>query len=290
LNGSFPSMKSPAAPENQAEYWNGEGGLTWVRLQDLLDQVLAPFGRRVLERAAPRPGERVVDVGCGCGHSTLELAKRVGPNGSALGIDLSEPMIARARQRAMEQGASGLQFVAADATRHAFDGTADLLFSRFGVMFFPDPAAAFAHLRGALKPGGRAVFITWRPPQLNHWMYVPLNAALQLLPPPEPADPDAPGPFSLSSRPRFETLLAGAGFTQIAFEPCDDGMRIGANVEEGLAYTLAVGATRRALAEVSSDVREKASQAIRASLVPYQTPSGVILPAATWLVTARAGS
>ncbi|HMJ11651.1 MAG TPA: methyltransferase domain-containing protein, partial [Polyangiaceae bacterium] len=143
---------SDAARQQQLEHWNGPGGRRWVNEQERLDRVLAPLGELAIDQAAPRAGERVVDVGCGCGASTLALGERVGDGGAVLGVDISAPMLARARERAAAQGLRWVSFTEGDATTHPFGGDAHLVFSRFGSMFFADPVAAFANLRRALRP------------------------------------------------------------------------------------------------------------------------------------------
>jgi ubiquinone/menaquinone biosynthesis C-methylase UbiE len=161
---------------DQAAYWNGEAGARWVAGQDTLDTILAPTLKVLMDRAAVTGGERVVDIGCGCGISALELARRVGPGGRVLGVDVSAPMLARARQRATAD--LPLELVVGDATVHAFaPGWADLMISRFGVMFFAEPAKAFANMRRALRAGGRLVFACWREPARNTWMSLPLQEA-----------------------------------------------------------------------------------------------------------------
>ena len=186
------------ANAGQIDYWNDEAGPKWVRLQELLDHQLADLGLFVVERAAPAAGERVLDIGCGCGASSLELAQRVGPKGSVLGVDVSEPMLARARERARHAGVDNLQFQRGDAQVTPFEpGSFDLVHSRFGIMFFEDPPAAFANMRRALAPNGRVTFVCWQPLSENPWMRIPMAAALPHIElPPIPA-PGAPGPFAL---------------------------------------------------------------------------------------------
>ncbi len=164
----------------QIQYWNEQRGRAWVAQQELIEAQLAPLGRHAMDRAAIAAGERVLDVGCGCGQTTLELARRVGPRGSVLGADISSVMLGRARELAGAAGATNVRFEEADAQTHAFPPAGfDVLFSRFGVMFFADPRAAFANLRTALRPGARVAFVCWQALPLNPWMAVPLAAALQ---------------------------------------------------------------------------------------------------------------
>ena len=192
---------APAESNNAAQvaYWNDKAAVTWTALQDRLDAMFAPLTLRALDAASPKPGDHVVDIGCGCGATVLELASRVGPEGSVLGVDVSKPMAARARERIAAAKLGNAQIQVSDASVHNFEaGRADLLFSRFGVMFFADPSAAFTNLRRALRPGGRLLFAAWRPMAENSWFSVPLAAAADLLPPSPPLEPDAPGPFAFA--------------------------------------------------------------------------------------------
>ena len=176
----------------QVDYWNAVAGETWVTYQAQLDRQIQPLGAEALRVLEPAPGERVIDIGCGCGQTTLALAERVGAAGAATGVDISRPMLEVARQRPVPAGAAAPRFVEADAQAADLGrGAHDAAFSRFGVMFFADPAAAFANIRAALKPGGRMVFVCWRPLAENLWMRLPLEAAQPLLPPMPPADPAA---------------------------------------------------------------------------------------------------
>ena len=181
------SLAASGPNAEQITYWNEQSGPKWVALDGRLDALISPYGDRALERTKPALGERVLDVGCGCGRTTLELAARVGSPGSVTGIDISTVMLARARERARKSGAQNVRFENADVQTHAFEpGSFDLAFSRFGVMFFADPVAAFANLRGALAPGGRLAFVCWQPLANNPWMQVPLAATAPHLKLPEP--------------------------------------------------------------------------------------------------------
>jgi len=167
----------------QVRHWNEVAGPRWVLFQERLDRELAVFAEAVLERAKPAAGEAALDIGCGCGATTLELGRRVGAKGRALGVDVSRPMLERARARAAAAGAAQVAFLAADAQTAPLEPAAfDLLVSRFGVMFFTDPTAAFANLRRALRPGGRVTFVCWQKIADNPWLLVPLGAVAQELP------------------------------------------------------------------------------------------------------------
>lgn len=275
------------ANADQIAYWNNAAGETWAALQDRLDRQIEPLGRRAMDAGAPKGGERVLDIGCGCGQTSLELAQRVAPAGQVLGVDISEPMLEVARRRGGEAGATNVSFLAADAQTQAFPpGGFDLAFSRFGVMFFDDPAAAFGNIAAALAPGGRLAFVCWRPMLENPWMSVPMFAALPLLPPmPPPADPTAPGPFAFADPERLRGILASAGFVDIAIAPHDQ--QIGGNdLEQTVAMSLRVGPLGAVLRE-NPELKDGVVGAIREALTQYVTPQGVMLASATWIVTAK---
>src|SRR5260370_18482697 len=180
----------------QIAYWNDKIAITWTTFQEHIDTVFAPLTAVALDAAAPATGERVIDVGCGSGATVLELARRVGPTGHVLGLDVSEPMSAQARERIAAEQLRNAEVLVHDAATCVFPRSdTDLLFSRFGVMFFADPEAAFANLRLAMRPGGRLLCMAWRPLAENPWFSVPLQAARALLPPQPPPEPNAPGPF-----------------------------------------------------------------------------------------------
>lgn len=271
-----------AANADQIAYWNNAAGETWAALQDRLDRQIESLGLRAIEAAAPQPGERVLDIGCGCGQTSFELGRRVGPAGQVLGVDISAPMLEVARRRA----GTGVSFLEADAQTHPFDrGGFDLAVSRFGVMFFDDPTAAFANIGAALRPGGRLAFVCWRPMLENAWMATPLLAALPLLRPLPPPDPLAPGPFAFADPDRVRAILTGAGFEAIDIQPHDQ--LIGGNdLDQTVAMALKVGPLGAVLRE-NPELGDSVVSAIRKALAPHVTPDGVLLPSATWIVTAR---
>ncbi len=277
-------MDTPDTNAAQIAYWNDAAGQTWAGLQDDLDRQIEPLGRRVLEVLALKAGERVLDVGCGCGQSTLALGELVGVSGAVLGVDISQPMLALARARS--SAAPQVSYAEADAQTIGFASAGfDAIHSRFGVMFFEDPTAAFANLRGALRPGGRLAFLCWRDISENPIMTLPMQAAAKHLPPPEPPTPGAPGPFAFADPERVRGILAAAGFAEIALER-QDMLGGGNTLESALGLALRVGPLGRMLRE-HPDAGPAALADIRAALAARVADGRVRLPSATWIVTAR---
>jgi SAM-dependent methyltransferase len=265
------------------EYWNGTAGETWAAEADALDPLLGPLGEVAMAALAPRPGEAILDVGCGAGATTRALAARVGPTGRALGVDVSAPLLAVARAR------GGAEYLLADASHAELPGRPfDAIFSRFGVMFFEDPARAFAHLRGALAPGGRLAFICWRGLDENAWAHEPMRAALpHLREPPAPLPPEAPGPFAFGDGGRVRSILAGAGFRDVEVAPLDTTYRLGADLEQAIAMVFKIGPLARLVQAQGLDpepIRGALASAMRAAV----SERGVEYPAACHVVTARA--
>lgn len=272
--------------EQQIEYWNGQVGERWASFQARLDAAMTDIASAAYAFAAARPGERVLDVGCGCGTTALELAKAVGSSGSVVGIDISRPMLETARARAAEAGAK-IDFREADASDYVFKPEFDLMFSRFGVMFFADPVSAFANLRKALKPGGRLRFVCWRAAPENIWATAPFVAAMDLLPPQEAGDPHAPGPFAFADGERLKGILTEAGFSNVRLEKLETHMNMGADVDEAVDQAFKIGPLARALSEVDDAVKDRVRLRIADALAKFKTPSGVRAPAACWLVGAE---
>ncbi|MFI5394146.1 MAG: class I SAM-dependent methyltransferase [Candidatus Binatia bacterium] len=281
----------PVGPNaEQIQYWNELAGQKWVAFQPLLDAQLSPLGRRTMERAGVASGERVLDVGCGCGNSTLDLARRVGSAGAVTGIDISTVMLERARQAAGEAGVTQARFENADAQTHRFPPSSfDVLFSRFGVMFFTDPAAAFANLRQALRPGGRVGFVCWQGLQHNPWMRVPLSAALPHIPPPPLPAPDAPGPFAFADVDRVRAILTRAGFTVLNIEALNESLSVGGgrDLDDTASFLVHIGPLGRLLRDAEDDVRARVAESVRDAIAPFATPQGVRMPSAAWVVTAQ---
>lgn len=272
----------------QIAYWNGPGGQRWVDRQQAQDEMLEPISAILLDRAKSRPGERVVDVGCGCGATTRAFAEKVGAAGHVLGVDISAPMLQRARQVA-PQGAR-VEFQLADASAYPFKPASfDLIVSRFGVMFFAEPAGSFANLRKALRPGGRLTFVCWREPRANPWLITPLQAAYNHVPKLPEVGPEDPGPFSFASEARVHRILGGAGFSDIAMEACDLTLdvAIGNGLDAAVESALQIGPTSRALEGQPADIVAAVRRSIHEVLAPFAKGQAVVLPASIWVVTAR---
>jgi len=283
----MPELLATGPNAAQIKFWN-EQGPKWVRLQEVLDAQLRPLGRSAMGRAGFQTGERVLDIGCGCAETTIEIATRVGPTGSVVGMDLSAAMLDRARQRLRASGLANVRFQNADVQTHVFAERFDVVFSRFGVMFFTQPDAAFRHLSGALRPGGRLVFVCWQSLQHNPWLLVPLLAAAPHITVPPPAPPDAPGPFSFADPARVRTIVSGAGLVDVRVDAVDGTLAVGGGLglDETVSILLQMGPLAAALREAGEDRRAVVAQAVRQALAEYQTARGVELGAAAWIVTA----
>jgi SAM-dependent methyltransferase len=279
-----------AANPDQAEYWNSPQAEKWVTFQADFDQRLRPLGEALIRRAGLRRGERVVDVGCGTGATTRELAELVGPEGVVLAIDFSAPMLALARRRSAERGQRNLRFLCADAQSHRFEEAAqDLLISRFGVMFFSDPVAAFANLRSALRPGGRLAFVCWAALERNPWFALPLAVGERWLGPAEPQPPRAPGPLAFSETGYVEEILAGAGFADPAIETVTTALPGAPTAEAEAAFACLVGPLARLIRTREPDAATERAIVLEVAerFRPYQGAAGVRIPATLHYVQAR---
>jgi SAM-dependent methyltransferase len=284
-----------AFPANaaQAAYWNVDIADRWVENQARLDRLFEGITAALLESARPRPGERVLDVGCGTGATTLELAEAVGADGHVLGIDLSEPMLDVARRRVGAAGHRQIDLLRADAQSHRFaPGSVDLITSRFGVMFFSDPLAAFANLRTALRADGRLVFVCWTDVDANPWFARPLEVAVRHLGAPEKKDPRAPGPFALAERDYVSEILAGAGYKKIQVERLEVPSHLDLGVEETATFAVHMGPTARLIRERADD-QDAVARAVAAEVAdafrPFVTEGGMRFPAVVSRVTVRNG-
>ena len=275
----------PSSNAAQIEDWNAAVGRTWTQFQEQLERQLDPLGREAIRALAPMPGEHILDVGCGCGATTLDLAVRVGPVGSVVGVDISVPMLDVARRRPRPADAGAAEFLQLDAQYDPLGPVFDAAFSRFGVMFFSDPVAAFKNILTSLKHGGRLAFVCWRRLEENPWVRVPLEAARPFLPDAAPADPSAPGPFAFTAASRTPSILIDAGFASVAATPFDTLVG-GADLAQTLKLALRVGPLGAALRE-RPELEPLVTGPVREALRDYLTAAGVRMPCATWIISAR---
>jgi SAM-dependent methyltransferase len=283
-------MTSTDTNHEQHDHWSGPVGDHWVAHADRYDRMLAPFSDRLMATASVSKKDRVLDIGCGCGVTTIEAAQAASA-GEALGVDLSSQMIETATARAHAGGVGDrCRFEVADAQTTGFGGGPfDVAVSRFGVMFFDDPVAAFTNIATALRPGGRLVFCCWQPLEANDWMLVPGAAAAQHVHLPEAATGSGPGPFALADPAQTRATLSGAGFEAIEVEPFTTSMLLGGGgtFDETVDFLVASGSGRALLDPAPADARRAAISAVRDTLAPLVDVDGVRLGAAAWIVTAH---
>jgi ubiquinone/menaquinone biosynthesis C-methylase UbiE len=285
-------MDAPLGHDQNADqiaYWNGAGGQRWADRQPVQDILLQPIADILIDRARVKAGERILDVGCGSGSTSFAFARATGPTGHVTGIDISAPMLARARE-VTPQGAP-VEFVLADATVHAFAPEGfDLLASRFGVMFFADPALSFANMRRGMRRSGRLAFACWREPRENPFFMTPLQAVYRHVPKMPQVGPEDPGPFAFASQERVKRILSAAGFSEIAMEPCDLALdvAVGRGLDAAVRGALEIGPAARALTDQPPELVAAATRSIREALTPHLKGQTVPLDAAIWIVTAKA--
>lgn len=284
------TIKTQGPNRDEIEFWNGPQGQNWVTQNDLTDLMYDPFGEEALERVALQPGERVIDVGCGCGKTTGKLAKLVGAGGHITALDVSVPMLEVA-QRRMPVDVAQVEFVAGDAEIYGFESDSyDVVFSQFGLMFFHNPDTAFANLYRALKPGGRLSFVCWRHPELNPWLMIPFEAVQTFITDmPRPSPNVTASPFILARKASVEELLGNTGFVDIELEEIDGATRMGrGDLDECLAFLAdfsnpVATALRRSESATAPDIL----LAVRSAVAPYHTGDTLELPASAWIVCAR---
>ena len=273
---------------DQLAFWNGQGGLTWVARAKHTDTVLSPVSEALLAFAAPRPGEQVLDIGCGGGAVTLEVARAIGPTGRIVALDISAPMLAEGKARAAAAGIVNIEWREADAATAKLDRF-DLLISAFGTMFFGDPVAAFTHMRRAANPGARMAFVTWRPLAENPWMQVPMNAVLPHVPPRPKPVPNAPGMFAFADPQRVSEILTAAGWAAPRFEKLDLDLDVAAGdgLEAAVAQSTQIGAVNSWLRGQPTEVAAAAIASVRKALANYVDGASVRLRGAMWLVSSE---
>jgi ubiquinone/menaquinone biosynthesis C-methylase UbiE len=281
-------MPTPKTNNRGAEFWNSTMGHSWVSQQATISDVFTSVTRVSLDAAAAKPGEYVIDIGCGTGDTLLAFAKGVGPSGIVLGVDVSVPMLDLAKHRAAEVRLGNVTCALADATTYGFEPRlADLVYSRFGVMFFDDPVKAFTNIRGGMKVGGRLVFVCFRTMPESPWFSVPIDAARPHVPPQPPVDPMAPGMFSLAREERVRGILTEAGFREITLKATNVPIH-GGNIAQSMAFITQAGPLTALLENASTEQRTRATEAVRNALAERIGADGRGLHVGLWLVSALA--
>jgi SAM-dependent methyltransferase len=286
----MPDQQAASSNAAQVEFWNSPASRAWADQHERMDRALSGLTSSLLEFAAPQPGERVLDIGCGGGTTVLEFAARVGPSGQVLGADVAQNSVARARQRIAAAGCSQADVIVADVMTHGFPPAAfDLACSRLGVMFFSDPTAAFRNVRRALKPGARLALAVFRTAE-SPFPSAPTAAVRHLLPPIPTLGPDEPGPFSWADPARVHRILEGAGFREVSLTPLDPVVRLAGpgGTAEAADFALRFGPLTRVLSGLSPEQQEAVRAALEAFFGGHDGPQGIALPAANWIVQARA--
>ncbi len=271
--------------EAQIDYWNGRAGQKWAAMQEALDLMLSACTAELKARAGPVSGLHVLDIGCGTGQT---CAIWLEGGAEVTGVDVSAPMLAVAADRTEGR----VELVEADASVWTGDGLYDLAVSRFGVMFFDDPEAAFANIAANVRPGGRLLFACWRAVEENPWVTTPMGAVSDLLPQAPPPAPHAPGPFALADRDRLGGILKRAGFAKVQIDPFDFRVCLAdqGGAQAAAGFLMQIGPAGAALAETSDEIRAEAFERLKAALVPHDREGLVTFSGASWMVDAvRAG-
>lgn len=285
---------SSVAPDNveATEAWSGPLFDLFVKYRDLTSNGLGAHGAVAMEANPPRPGERVLDIGCGFGDTTQQLAELVGTEGMALGVDVSEPFIEAARQEAEEAGAGNVEFRVADVQTLKLPQEFDYAYSRMGIMFFANPVAALRNVRAALVPGGRFTAVVWRRKLDNEWVRRAEEIVEDYLEHPEETEEPTcgPGPFSMANADTVSEQLKIAGFADIALRRCDLPMKVGADLDQAVEFGMALGPAGEILrlwGDRVDEIRPEIAAKIRAAIADFEKPDGVFAPASTWIITAR---
>ncbi|HEX5610908.1 MAG TPA: class I SAM-dependent methyltransferase [Solirubrobacterales bacterium] len=282
------------APENEeaTEAWSGPLFDLFVKYRDQTAAGLGAHGDAAIELSPPRAGERVLDLGCGFGETTLELARLVGEEGSALGVDVAEPFVTLARKEAAEHGAGNVEFMVADVQTLQLPQEFDYAFARMGLMFFANPVAALRNIANALVPGGRLCAVVWRRKLDNEWVHRAEQVVEDYLEHPEESDEPTcgPGPFSMANADTVTEQLTIAGFEQITLRRSDLPLKIGDNLDQAVEFNMALGPAGEVLrlwGDRVDEIRPTIAARLRETLAEFEGPDGVSAPASTWIITAR---
>ena len=287
-------MPLPAIDDRNADqiaYWNGPGGQHWTDRQQLQDAVLAPVSEVLINRAAIKPGERILDIGCGCGDTTLALAQVVGPTGSVVGADCCDAFLDTGRTDAIAAGLSNVTFLEADVEAYPFKPVHDFCFSRFGTQFFENPVAGLRNMRSALRPGGTMTMIVWRAREDNPWLSLAKEVVSRYLPPVKAnAASCGPGPFSMTDTELVTQQLRIAGYSDVRFERIDAEVLVGRDVDEAVAFQLAIGPAGEVYREAGEAAKRQHATvvaALKKELGKFIRPEGVMMASSSWMVTAK---
>jgi SAM-dependent methyltransferase len=267
-------------------FWDGQGGRTWVERQANTDTTLLPVTKALLDFAAPKSGERVLDVGCGCGAPTLDFARAVGPSGRVAALDISGPMLAEAETRAKAAAIANIDWRKADPSKDSLTEY-DLLISAFGTMFFGDTVGAFSHMRRAARPDARMAIVCWRSLAENPWIKIPMSAVAQHLPPRPEAKPHAPGMFAFADPDHVTQVLTTSGWTPPNFTKFDVDLDIAAagGLSEAVKQATKIGVINSWLRNQPEDVVSAAVASLNDALAPYVDGANVRLRGAMWLIS-----
>jgi SAM-dependent methyltransferase len=285
---------SPIAPGNTeaTEAWSGPLFEIFVKYRHLTSGGLGAHGEVAIQANTPAPGERVLDIGCGFGDTTQRLARLVGEEGSALGVDVSEPFIEASRSEAAEAGLANVEFQVADVQTLELPQEFDYAFSRMGIMFFANPVVALRNIRAALKPGGRFTAVVWRRKLDNEWVYRAEQIVEEYLEHPDKTDEPTcgPGPFSMANADTVTEQLKIAGFEQISLRRCDLPIKVGNDLDEAVEFGMALGPAGEILrlwGDRVDEIRPEIAARIRAEIAELEQPDGVFAQASTWIISAR---
>ena len=280
-------LEAAGANAPQIEYWNGPAGDRWAKLADSQDIMLEALGSAAIDACDIQSGHTVLDVGCGSGTTTIETARLVGPEGHVVGIDISTPMLEIGRARLQSKDALRVTFDNKDVAIYPFEEkTFDRVFSRFGVMFFVEPIAAFANIRSGMRSGGRMAFVCWQALDRNPWLEIPFKIALQYVPAPPPPDPEAPGPMAFADPNRVRRILSGAGFAEIDMRSLEATLPLASDARATAQRLVQLGSAARLLGDASEDTKSKVEEDLSERLIEFQTERGVFMDSATWIVSA----
>ena len=285
------SIETDMGQSEFVKFWNETLVPKFIQYRHILVDGLLHHSAEIFPTLEVREGDQVADVGCGFGDTAIQLAHRVGPTGSVLGIDCCKAFLAIARDDAAAQGVDNVTFVEGDAQSYPFEAIHDFCFSRFGTMFFENPVAGLKNMRRSLRPGGMTTAIVWRPIDDNPWLGLPKEIVLRFLPPPgDDADTCGPGPFSMADQDMVTKQFEIAGYTDIRFDRVDAPLVVGRTPEDAVAFQIALGPAGEVFREAGNEAVRKQDQieaALKSELKKYETPDGVVLESSSWVISAR---